>query len=146
MRWAAAGLGIVVLIVVGIGAWLFLPPPTSGDGWRTDPEASWHEPLLPGGESRVIAYAASDEEIGIGVTAFGSSSCPPTLQDVRIGAEAIEVAVSGEADPLAGACTADLSPHQIGILVRRDALPSLPFTVIVRHAEAVDETEITGLP
>jgi len=148
MRWALAAAAIVVVVVLGVAAWLLLPPPTSGVGWRTDPEASWHEPPLgdPGNTSRVIAYPGNEDEIGIGVTAFGSSSCPPRLRDVRVGSVAIEVEVSGDGDPLAGACTADLAPHQIGILVRRDVLPALPFSVIVHHAGAVDETEIADLP
>ncbi|HEX7172831.1 MAG TPA: hypothetical protein VF365_09520 [Candidatus Limnocylindria bacterium] len=146
MRWALAAAAIVVPVVLGIAAWLLLPPPTSGNGWRTDPGASWHEPLLgdPGDGSRAIAYPAGDDEIGIGVTVFGSSSCPPRLRDLRIGSVAIEVEVRG--DPLAGACTADLAAHPIGILVRPDVLPAVPFTVIVHHAGAVDETEIAELP
>lgn len=148
MRWALAAAAIVVVVVLAVAAWLLLPPPTSGAGWRIDPMASWHEQPLddPGDGSRVIAYPATDDEVGIGVTAFGSSSCPPRLRDVRVGSAAIEVEVSGDGDPLAGMCTADLAPHQMGILVRRDALPALPFIVIVRHAGATDETEIAELP
>jgi hypothetical protein len=147
MRWAVAAAAIVVLMVLGIAAWVLLPPPTSGAGWRTDPGASWHEPLFedPGAGSRVIVYPASEDEIGIGVTAFGSSSCPPRLRDVRVGSVGIEVEVSGDGDPLAGACTADLAPHQIGIRVRRDVLPALPFSVVVHHAGEVDDTEIAEL-
>ena len=147
MRWALAAAAIVVVVMLAVAAWLLLPPPTSGVGWRTDPEATWHEPRGdPGGRSRVIVYPANGDEIGIGVTAFGSSSCPPRLRDVRVGSVAIEVEVSGDGDPLAGACTADLTPHQIGILIRRNLLPALPFIVIVRHAGSVDETEIAELP
>jgi hypothetical protein len=147
MRWALAAAAIVVLVLLGLGAWLLLPPPTSGDGWRTDPGAIWHEPLLgdPGEESRVIAYPAPGDEIGIGLTAFGSSSCPPRLRGVRLGSAAIEVEVRGDW-ALAGACTADLAPHQIGILVRRDVLPDVPFSVIVHHTGEADETEIAELP
>lgn len=147
MRWALAAAAIVVLVVLGVAAWFLLPPPTSGNGWRADPGASWQEPPLgdPGDGSRVIAYPAGDDEIGIGVTAFGSSSCTPRLRDVRIGSAAIEVEIRGDY-ALAGACTADLAPHQMGILVRRDVLPAVPFTVIVHHGGAIHETEIAELP
>ncbi len=43
-------------------------------------------------------------------------------------------------------CTADLAPHQIGILIRRDVLPAAPFTVIVHHGGAANETEIAKVP
>ena len=145
MRWVAAGIAIVLLIVVGIAAWLYLPPPTSGAGWRLGP-ATWHQELgtAPGGTSRVIAYAADENDIGVGVTVFGSSSCPPKLRDVRIGSAAIEVEFRG--DPGFGACTADLAPHPFGILVERDALPPLPFSVVVIHAGEEAEHEVTELP
>ena len=34
-----------------------------------------------------------------------------------------------------GGCTDDLAPHQFGVLVERDALPDVPFTVVVRHGD-----------
>jgi hypothetical protein len=144
MRWLAAGIAIVVLVVVGVAAWLFLPPPTSGPGWHLGP-TTWHERAAqPGEASQVIVYAAGAEQVGIGVTVFGSSSCPPKLRDVRIGSAAIQVEVRGDLG--FGACTADLAPHSLGILVERDALPRLPFTVVVSHAGAVDEHGVTELP
>jgi hypothetical protein len=144
MRWLAAGIAIVLLIVVGVAAWLFLPPPTSGAGWRLGP-TTWHQrDTEPGQVAEVIVYAAGAEEVGIGVTVFGSSSCPPKLRDVRIGSAEIEVDVRG--DVHFGACTADAAPHSFGILVERQALPPLPFTVVVSHAGTVDEHEVTELP
>jgi hypothetical protein len=144
MRWLAAGIAIVLLIVVGVAAWLFLPPPTSGAGWRLGP-TTWHERAAQPGEGpRVIVYAAGSEEVGIGVTVFGSSSCPPELRDVRIGSAEIEVEVRGDFG--FGECTADAAPHSFGILVERQALPPLPFTVVVSHAGTADEHEVTELP
>jgi hypothetical protein len=143
MRWLAAGIAIVVLLMVGLAAWIFLPPPTSGPGWRQGP-ATWHQIESPDEGPRVIVYPAGGEEVGIGVTVFGSSSCPPRLRDVRIGSTAIAVDVRGDFG--FGACTADAAPHSFGILLQRRALPPLAFTVVVSHAGAAYEHEVTELP
>ena len=140
MRWLAGGAAIIVLIVAGVAAWFFLPPPTNGAGWRLGP-ATWHEIESPDERSRVFVYRAGAEEVGIGVTVFGSSSCPPRLRAVHVGSETVLVDVRRDF-LLVGACTDDLATHKFGILVQRDSLPQLPFTVIVRHAEAVEEVEV----
>ena len=148
MRWFAAGIAVLLLIGVGVAAWFFLPPPTSGAGWRLGP-ATWHEIERSDERSRVSVYPAGAEEVGIGVTVFGSSSCPPRLRAVHIGSDTVAVGVRRDF-MVVGACTDDLATHRFGILVQRDRLPQLPFTVVVQHAEAVDEieveVEVTELP
>jgi hypothetical protein len=146
-RSVVAG-AVLLVAVVALAAWALLSSPTSGAEWRLGP-AAWHEPFSTDQEPRAIVYPAGPEEVGIGVTVFGSSSCPPRLRDVRIGSAMVSVEVRRDV-MLVGGCTDDLATHQFGILVERDAMPPLPFTVMVRHAESVGDTEVefevTSLP
>lgn len=133
MRWLATGLVIIVGLVLTVVAAFLLPPPSSGNGWRLDESRGrWGRPLVSDIEPTIVVYTAdTSNEVGFGVTVFGSSSCPPELRDVRVGADGVRVEVN--ADLAFGACTADAAPHELALLIRRDRLPPLPFDVSVRH-------------
>lgn len=138
-------MGLAFLAVVAIGAWLaFGPPPNRGAGWHLDADASWppvEGDLVP----TVVPYATDeDDEVGLGITVYGSSSCPPTLRDVRPGSTDVIVEVGHR---LAfGGCTADAAPHGFGVLVERERLPALPFDVVVQQDEREHRFPITSLP
>ena len=78
-------------------------------------------------------WAEDETTVGIGVTAYGSSSCPPELGGAEITDDGVSVTISDGIH--LGGCTADLAPHQFGLLVEREALPEPPFTVVVRHGD-----------
>jgi hypothetical protein len=131
--WAVAGAVLIGLALIGVGAFALLVPPASGSGWRLDRISAWESKGPEGGEPTVTIYGSTARTVGIGVTAFGSSSCPPELRGVEIGEDEIRVAV---ADPFPfGGCSADAAPHQFGIAVQRERLPDLPFSVVVRHGD-----------
>ncbi len=141
----ANALGLAFLAIVAIGAWLlFGPPPTRGAGWRLDPDASW-PPVAGDLVPTVVPYATDDDgEVGLGITVYDSSSCAPTLRDVHIGSAEVTVRVS---HGLAwGGCTADAAPHLFGLVFRRDALPALPFEVVIDADERDDRVPISNLP
>ena len=138
-------MGLAFLAVVAIGAWLaFGPPPNRGAGWHLDAHASWtpvEGDLVP----TIVPYATDDDdEVGLGITVYGSSSCPPTLRDVRLGSADVIVEIGHR---LAfGGCTADAAPHPFGVLVEREQLPPVPFDVVVQQDEREDRISITSLP
>jgi hypothetical protein len=123
--------GLAVLALLGYGAYALLVPPTSGPGWRLDPDATWGMPAIPDGiRPSVVIYAATESELGFGLTVFGSSSCPPQLRSVVVGSGALRVdtwrGLAGF-----GGCTADAAAHAFGIVVERDRLGAPPISVIV---------------
>lgn len=146
MRWLAVGLAIIVGLALIFVAAFLLPPPTSGTGWRLDESGGrWGRPLVSDIEPTIVMYAAeTSDEIGLGVTVYGSSSCPPELRDVQVGADGVHIDVDG--DPSFGSCSADAAPHDFPLLVRRDRLPAVPFDVTVRHQDRAVELEVTSLP
>lgn len=146
MRWRVLTVTLGILAVVGVAAWLLAPPPTSGAGWRLDVGAPWPAPDSRDLAATVVPYATSDAgEVGLGVTVYSSSSCAPSLQDVRIGSVAVSVDV-GRGPMFGDTCTADAAPHAFGILAHRDALPAIPFDVVVTQGERSDRVRVTALP
>jgi hypothetical protein len=139
MRWIIAGLAVLAL--VGFIGWQLVVPPTAGTGWRLDPDARWEEPIAPDDflPSAVI-YGWNEETIGIGITTYGSSSCPELLRRVEVRmSELIVETWKGLA--AFGACTADAGPHRFGIVVDRDRIGPPPISVSVRGGDR--PTEIT---
>jgi hypothetical protein len=143
MRWALGGLLVAAgLLIVAV---VLLVPRTSGNGWRLDEGAAWEQEILGDGNPTVTIYSADDTTVGIGVTAYGSSSCPPEFGGAEITDDGISVTISDGIH--LGGCTADLAPHQFGVLVERDALPEPPFNVVVRHGDRpAVVTAIEALP
>lgn len=146
MRWLAVGFAIIIGLALIIAAVFLLPPPASGNGWRLDEGGGrWGHPLVSDIEPTIVMYGAeTSDEVGFGVTVYGSSSCPPELRGVQVGADGVRFEVNR--DPVFGGCTADAAPHQFALLIRRDRLPSLPFDVSVRHEDRVVDLEVTSLP
>jgi hypothetical protein len=148
MAWKVAIVaGLVVVVVVAV-AIMTLMPRSSGDGWRLDRNATW-DTNLPGGlagglDPTVVVYGRDETSIGIGVTAFGSSSCPPELRGVQIDDSAVEVSIADAV--VFGGCTADAAPHRFGIVVERNRLPDPPFEVVIHHGDRSSTTEIETLP
>jgi len=146
MRWLAVGFAIAVGLALIFVAAFLLPPPTSGIGWRLDESGGrWGRPLVSDLEPTIVMYAAeTTDEIGFGVTVYGSSSCPPELRGVQVGADGVYVDVNR--DPAFGGCSADAAQHEFALLIRRDQLSPLPFDVTVRHQDREVELEVTRLP
>jgi hypothetical protein len=143
-RWANA-VGLAFLALVAVGAWfVFAPPPSGGAGWKLDAHASW-EPVTGDLVPTVVPYATDgDDEVGLGITVYGSSSCPPVLRDVRIASDAVHVQVRQRLS--FGGCTADAAPHLFGIVLERGKLPHVPFPVVVRADEREDRVPVATLP
>jgi hypothetical protein len=138
MRWMIGA--VAVLVLVGVAAWSVLVPPTSGLGWRLDPDAQWGHPLLADNFSpSVVIYVADESTIGFGVTVYGSSSCPPRLRGVEIDGGNIEVRASRDIAWIFTGCTADAAAHSFGILVARDRLAT-PLTVDV-HSDDLPSSQ-----
>jgi hypothetical protein len=107
--------------------------------------ATWPAPDSRDLAATVVPYATSDAgEVGLGVTVYSSSSCPPRLRDVRIGSRDVSVEI-GRGPMFVGSCTADAAPHAFGFLAQRDALP-IPFEVVVTQGERSDRVRVTALP
>lgn len=146
MRWRVLTVTFGVLAIVGLAAWLLAPPPTSGPGWRLDVGGTWPAPDSRDLAATVVPYASSDTgAVGLGVTVYSSSSCAPRVRDVRIGSRAVSVEI-GRGPMFVGSCTADAAPHAFGILAQRDALPAIPFDVVVTQGERSDRVRVTALP
>jgi hypothetical protein len=146
MAWRVAGVAGLVAVVAVAAAFVALMPKVSGDGWRLDPAPAWEEEgPMPGQlEPTATVYGSDETSVGIGVTAFGSSSCPPELRNVELGDQKLTVTIAG---PIAfGGCTADAAPHRFGIVVERERLPEPPFTVVVDHDGMRSTTEIESVP
>jgi hypothetical protein len=126
---------VVILGVLALGAYSVLVPPTSGAGWRLDPDARWVQPASPGGlVPTVVIYTATESTVGLGITVYGSSSCPPRVRSVRVDGGTITIRASRDVSWIMTGCTADAAPHPFGILVDRDRI-SLPITVVVHPDE-----------
>lgn len=144
-RIAAAAIAVGVPATIGIAALLlFGPPRSSGAGWRLDPDASWPPPSADLASTVVPYVAAGESDVGLGITVYGSSSCPPKLRDVHIGSTHVTVDVTR--GPIFGACTSDAAPHPFGITVEGDVLPAVPFDVVIRTDEREDRVSVRRLP
>jgi hypothetical protein len=133
---------VAVLVLVGVAAWSVLVPPSSGAGWRLDPDAQWGQPLVPDNlSSSVVIYVADESTVGLGITVYGSSSCPPRLRAVRVDGGLITVMASRDIAWILTGCTADAAPHPFGILVDRDRLAA-PLTVDV-HSDDLPSSQTT---
>jgi hypothetical protein len=142
MRWALGGLAVAAALI--LLAVVLLVPRTSGTGWELDEDAAW-EQIVGDGSPTVTVYSADETTVGIGITAYGSSSCPPEFGGAEITDDGLSVTISDGVH--LGGCTDDLSPHQFGVLVERDQLPEVPFTVVVRHGDRpAAVTSIETLP
>jgi hypothetical protein len=126
---------VVILGVLALGAYSVLVSPTSGSGWRLDPDATWGGVMADGVEPTVVIYAADESTLGFGITVYGSSSCPPRLRSVRIDDGLITVGTARDLSWILTGCTADAGAHPFGILVDRDRI-TLPVTVVVHPDEA----------
>ena len=102
-------------------------------GWQLDEGAAWEQQNAGDGTPTVTGYSADETTVGVGVTVYGSSSCPPDFGGAEITDDGLTVTISDGFH--LGGCTDDLAPHQFGVLVERDALPDVPFTVVVRHGD-----------
>jgi hypothetical protein len=133
MRWMLGA--VVVLAILGVVLYALFVPPTSGPGWRLDPDARWGRALVPDDLApTVVIYDATDAEIGFGITVYGSSSCPPRIRNVEVEDGVISVRASADISWFLTGCSADAAPHEFGIRVDRDLI-SLPATVIVQPDE-----------
>lgn len=138
MRWMLGVLAVLALLA--FVAWSALVPPTSGSGWRLDPEASWEQPLMPDNLApTVIIYTATESAVGFGVTVYGSSSCPPRVRGVEVRDSTVTVSTARDLMWIFTGCSADAGPHPFGILVDRERLGT-PISVVVHNDETPSAT------